>query len=168
MPILGRAEARWRFIFLDSTLPQGQEFIAKFDEEQFEWFQGVLQDTTQDTHICVASHIPICSVSVFFDGENEKTGNWVVPGNWMHLDARRIKDLFYKHPNVRLCLSGHMHMVDACEYLGVKYACNGSVAGYGWEKPYLEFEPGYALVDLYEDGSSKIEYVTYGWKARTK
>jgi len=47
----------------------------------------------------VVSHIPIISTSVFFDGDNEKSGNWNVPRAWMHIDARKIKDLFADYPN---------------------------------------------------------------------
>jgi 3',5'-cyclic-AMP phosphodiesterase len=79
----------------------------------------------------------------------------------MHADARRIKDLFLKHPNVKLCLSGHIHLRDSLEYNGVTYACNGAVCGNWWQGNYQETKPGYAIVDLWNDGTHKIEYVTY-------
>lgn len=155
--------AGWRFVFLDSTLPAEKGYAGKLDDEQFEWLQGVLNDTPKSTPICVVSHIPIIAACAYFDGENEKTGNWQIPGSWVHIDARRIKDLFYKHSNVRLCLSGHMHLADEITYLGVKYACNGAVCGNWWDGSYHEFGPAYALVDLYSDGSSKVSLTGYGW-----
>lgn len=156
-------KAGWRFIFLDSTLPVVGGYSGKLDDEQFEWLQGVLQETPATMPVCVISHIPIIAACAYFDGDNEKSGDWKIPGSWVHIDARRIKDLFYEHQNVRLCLSGHMHLADEVTYLGVKYACNGAVSGNWWDGKYHEFGPAYALVDLFDDGSSKVSLTGYGW-----
>lgn len=161
--------AGWKFVVLDSTMPEGGGgggYKGRIDDEQFDWLERELRDTPATTHVCVLSHIPIMGVCVFFDGENEKSGDWKVPGSWMHIDARRLKTLFAKHTNVKLCLSGHIHLADTATYLGTTYACNGAVSGAWWGGLYHEFDAGYALVDLFEDGTSKVEFVTYGWKAR--
>lgn len=163
-------KAGWRFIVLDSTHrvdrtdPEEHCYTAKLDEEQFDWLKQELEETPKGTPICVLSHIPIICFCAFFDGENEKSGDWQVPGAWMHIDARRIKDIFSEHKNVRLCLSGHMHMQDKVEFLGVKYLCNGAVSGGWWKGSHYEFPPAYVVVDLYNDGSSKSEYIPYKWK----
>ena len=34
-----------------------------------------------------------------------------------------------------------------------------------WRGDYWETPPGYALIDLYDDGSFRHEYVSTGWKA---
>ncbi len=159
-------QAGWRFVMLDSTSPEGGGYKGRIDDEQFEWLAGVLKETPAATPICLVSHIPIMGVCCYFDGENEKSGDWRVPGAWMHIDARRLKDLFAQHANVKLCLSGHMHLVDTATYLGVTYACNGAVCGAWWGGDYHEFAPGYALVDLFDDGSTEIEFLTYGWVTR--
>jgi 3',5'-cyclic-AMP phosphodiesterase len=156
----------WRFFVLDSTAPGAGGYKGRLDDEQFDWLERTLRDTPATTHICVLSHIPILGVCTFFDGQCEKTGDWVVPGSWMHIDARRIKDLFRKHQNVKLCLSGHIHLADVVTYLGVTYACNGAVSGAWWDGFYHEFDAGYALVDLFDDGTLNVEFVTYGWKPR--
>lgn len=155
--------AGWHFIVLDSTHPAGGTYTARLDDEQFDWLAEDLRKTDSKTPVLVLSHIPILAVCVFFDGENEKSGNWSVPGAWMHTDARRIKELFKKYPNVRLCLSGHEHLVDRVQYLSVTYVCNGAVCGNWWKGSYQEFDAGYALVDLYNDGTFDNNYVTYGW-----
>lgn len=113
----------------------------------------------------VFSHIPLFSAATFYDGDNEKSGHWRVGANLMHIDARRIKDLFHKHPNVKLCLSGHLHLVERVDYLGVSYLCGGAVSGGWWKGNHQECEPGYGIVDLYADGSFDNRYVTYGWQA---
>lgn len=159
--------AGWRFVVLDSTfvLPDGG-YTAKLDEEQFDWLSRTLADTPPATPILVLSHIPILTATAYFDGDNEKSGNWVVPGAWMHIDARRIKSLFHKHANVKLCLSGHIHLLDRVDYLGVTYLCNGAVCGGWWKGPYQECDAGYAVVDLFDDGTFDHRYVTFGWKPR--
>ena len=151
--------AGWHFIVLDSTHQAPSGYIAKLDEPQFEWLKEDLQRTPATTPACVLSHIPIICFCSFFDGESEKDGMWKVPGAWMHIDARRLKDLFYQHANVKLCLSGHIHLQDRVEYLGVKYLCNGAVSGNWWDGNYQEFPPAYVLVDLFDDGSSESQYV---------
>ncbi|MFN3166604.1 MAG: metallophosphoesterase family protein [Phycisphaeraceae bacterium] len=163
----GFDRAGWRFIVLDSTTPLDTGgYKARLDDDQFAWLQQELEQTPADRPVLVLSHIPIITVTSFFDGNNEKTGNWVVPGSWMHIDARRIKDLFHKHKNVKLCLSGHEHLVDQVTYNGVTYCCNGAVSGAWWKGNYHECAPGYGVTDLYEDGSFHNQYVVYGWQPK--
>ena len=157
----GFDRAGWHFIVLDSTHYKPGSYVAKLDEEQFEWLQNDLSQTPATTPICVLSHIPIMCFCAFFDGENEASGDWKIPGAWMHIDARRIKDVFKQHSNIKLCLSGHIHLQDEVEYLGVKYLCNGAVSGNWWEGAYQEFPPAYVVVDLFDDGSSASEYIPY-------
>jgi 3',5'-cyclic AMP phosphodiesterase CpdA len=160
-------QSGWHIVVLDSTEPQkGGGYKARLDDEQFAWLEKDLKDTPDTTPVLVLSHIPIITVTSFFDGKNEKTGNWVIPGSWMHIDARRIKDLFAKHPNVKLCLSGHEHLVDQVTYNHTTYCCNGAVSGAWWKGSYHECAPGYGLVDLYEDGSFYNQYVVHGWKPK--
>lgn len=156
----------WRFIVLDSTRPQAKGYKAGLDEEQFDWFKSVVEQTDSATPILVLSHIPILSATTFFDGENEKSGDWVVPGAWMHLDARTIKDFFLKHPNVRVSLSGHIHLVDEVRYNQVTYYCDGAVSAGWWKGPSQEFGNGYALIDLFDDGSSQRTFAYFPWQPR--
>jgi 3',5'-cyclic-AMP phosphodiesterase len=160
--------AGWHFVILDSTHPRdGDEhgYTARLDDEQFDWFAKDLAARDPKTPVLVLSHIPILCACAFLDGKNEKSGDWQVPGAWMHIDARRIKDLFLKHPNVKLCLSGHVHLWDRCEYNGVTYVCNGAVCGGWWKGSYQETPEGYGVVDLFDDGTFGVEYVRFGWKA---
>jgi 3',5'-cyclic AMP phosphodiesterase CpdA len=156
--------AGWHFVVLDSMqIDYGnqQGYTARLDDAQFAWLARDLAATPATTPVCVLSHIPILSSCVFFDGDLEATGNWIVPGAWMHVDARRIKDLFRRHPQVKVCLSGHIHLVDDVTYLGVRYLCNGAVCGAWWKGRYQEFDPAYALVDFYDDGTVENRIVTY-------
>jgi len=159
-------QAGWHFVALDSTFPHGTDgYTARLDDEQFEWLKADLAATPARTPVLVFSHIPILCGCALMDGNNEKSGDWVIPGSWMHIDARRIKDLFYQHPNVKVALSGHIHLRDRLDYNGVTYLCNGAVSGAWWKGRYGETDPGYGLVDLYSDGTVESRYVNYGWTA---
>lgn len=160
--------AGWRFLVLDSIhLPEyaiGQAYTGKIDEEQFSWLVQQLEATPQSMPVCVASHIPILSACELLDGNNESTGNWLVPGAWVHIDARRLWALFWQHPNVKLCLSGHAHQVEDLRYHSVKYLSDGAICGNYWNESdpsYMGFTPGYGVVNLYMDGSSDSEFVEY-------
>lgn len=153
----------WHIIVLDSvqSRPDGVGYLASLDEAQFEWLKDDLHKTPSKVPVLVASHIPILSASVFFDGDNLKDGNWVVPGGWMHIDATRLVKLFNRHENVKLALSGHIHLLDRVTYNNVTYCCNGAVSGNYWMGKYKETDPGYAITDLFDDGSFSNQYVQY-------
>ena len=155
----------WRIIILDSTYRDDSIYTARLDDEQFDWLKQELQSHAR-TNVCIISHIPILSVTTFLNGENEKSGRWTLPDEWMHLDARKLKNLFLEHPNVRLCISGHMHMVDKVVYNNVTYICDGAVCGAWWKGNHYEFEEGYGLFDLYDDGTFDHEYIAYGWQPK--
>ncbi|MGV3619156.1 MAG: metallophosphoesterase family protein [Fimbriimonas sp.] len=156
----------WHFIVLDSIYDMKGGYSGRLDDAQFEWLQGDLKATPAKTPVLVVSHIPIVGACAYFDGPNEKTGTWVVPAALMHSDARRIKDLFLKHPNVKVCLSGHEHLRDDVLYNGVHYICDGAVCAKWWGGDYQECTYGYGRLDLYDDGTFDHRYVTYGWKTR--
>lgn len=163
-------QAGWRFVVLDSTFPLedgNHGYTARLDDEQFDWLASELGATPAEMPVFVLSHIPIICFCAMFDGENEKSGNWVTPGAWMHTDARRIKDLFWKHRNVKVAASGHIHLADRVDYLGTTYLCNGAVSAGWWGGDYQEFTNGYGVIDLFDDGSSESGYATFGWTART-
>lgn len=160
--------AGWHFIVLDSNTYLEGGYTARLDEAQFEWLSGDLQETPATTPICVMSHIPIIAACVFaIDGVVAKN-NFQIPGSWVHTDVDRITKLFQRHPNVRLALSGHEHMLDQVHYQGVKYLCNGAVSGGWWDGDYEGFLPVYVMIDLYDDGTSESQVVSYGWETRAR
>jgi 3',5'-cyclic-AMP phosphodiesterase len=153
----------WHFIMLDSVQarPDGSPYLAALDEGQMHWLKRDLKNTPSHTPVLIVSHIPILSACVFLDGDNLKSGNWMVPGSWMHTDAAEIVRLFNKHDNVKLAVSGHIHLQDRVEYNRVTYCCNGAVSGNYWMGKYRETKPGYAIIDLFDDGSFSNQYVSY-------
>jgi 3',5'-cyclic-AMP phosphodiesterase len=153
----------WKIIVLDSihSNVDGKGYQGKIDEKQFEWLKKELYLTNYTTHVMVVSHIPILSACVYFDGNNFKNGEWHVPQNWMHGDAEDLIELFVKYPNIKLAISGHIHLTDRIEYNQMTYCCNGAVSGNWWMGSYKQTKPGYAIIDLYEDGSFTNTYEDY-------
>jgi hypothetical protein len=101
-------------------------------------------------------------VSAVFSDKNEANGDWRISRALLHVDSRRLTDLFKGFPNIRCCLSGHIHMQDKIEYKGISYYCNGAVSGNWWGGAFHDFEPAYAVFTFSADGTVTREMVTYG------
>jgi Icc protein len=156
------AKDKWHFIVLDSTQENNGGYIARLDEPQFNWLENELKNISPDKFICIVSHIPIVSFcSVMFSEKNEPNGDWKTSRALLHVDNRRIKSLFKKYKNIKVCLSGHIHLQDEVEYVGIKYFCNGAVSGNWWSGAFQEFEPAYALFDFYDDGTVARQMIEY-------
>lgn len=154
---------KWHFIVLDSTqLNPAGGYIGKLDQEQLAWFQQEIAMIPSNQHICLVSHIPILSIcsGLFFD-KTEANGDLKIQRNLMHTDFLALKKLFTKYSNIRCCISGHIHLQDEVDYLGIKYYCNGAVSGNWWKGSFQEFAPAYALMEFFEDGSSKRTIINY-------
>jgi 3',5'-cyclic AMP phosphodiesterase CpdA len=139
----------WLFCMLDSNHANGS-----LGEEQMAWLKTELEHS-RNLPVLVVSHYPLVAFSTIPD----RSG--------IHQDWEEIIALFNANPNVKLCLSGHTHLLDRVWYNGVKYCCNGSASGYWWEagddgkSSYKQTPPGYALVDLFADGRSRCEYIPF-------
>ncbi len=144
------SRAGWKFIILD-----GNNKNVSLDEEQFAWLSAELNNLPKNSPVLLMSHFPIFGATPILVGGG-------------HSDFKALKSLFYKHKDkVRICLSGHQHLLDATEYNGVKYYCNGAMSGFWWEKgdaesagPYFyqETPPGYAILKLFADGTVTNTY----------
>lgn len=152
----------WKFIVLDSAQENNGGYIARIDEPQFSWLENELKSVSSDKHICIVSHIPVVSFcSAMFSDKNEANGDWKISRALLHVDSRRLTDLFKLYPNIRCCLSGHIHLQDSVEYRGIQYYCNGAVSGNWWGGPFKDFAPAYAVFDFSNDGSVKRNMIAY-------
>jgi len=160
-PYYSFTNSGWKFILLDSVHLDidGTWYIGKLGDEQFAWLENELKTTDPATPVLVMSHIPILTATNLI--EDDIVNKWVMTGGDMHTDTSKIIKLFYKYPNVKLCLSGHIHLREKLVYNNVTYLCNGAVSGVWWEGNRRETAPGYGLIDLYADGSFDEQYVNY-------
>jgi phosphodiesterase/alkaline phosphatase D-like protein len=157
----------WHFIVLDNTQRGGWNgFQHYLDETQFEWLARDLNAAGPATPVVISSHAPILCVTCFFEPPSKQHPDGLVISNdCVHMDVVRLHNLFRRHRNVRLCLSGHYHQVDQVQYLGVHHICGGAVCADYWRRPLThrpEFEGGYGVVDLFKDGTFEYRYVDYG------
>ncbi len=156
--------AGWHFIVLDSTQKKknGLWYTAKLDEAQMDWLKKDLAAVPAHVPILVMSHIPILCANVFMDDMQVKYGKFSIPGSWMHTDVQEIMQLFRSYPNVKVCVSGHIHMADMVQYAGISFYCNGAVSGDWWKSDtYKGTKAGYAVMDLFTDGTHTHQYLTY-------
>lgn len=160
-PYYSMIKGGWKFIILDSVHLDidGTWYIGKLGDEQFAWLEQELKATDPKTPVLVMSHIPILTALLMI--EDNVVNRWEMLGGDMHTDTSKIINLFYKYPNVKLSLSGHLHMRDKVVYNNVTYLCNGAVSGAWWEGNRRQTAPGYGLIDLYADGSFEERYVNY-------
>ncbi|NOT50610.1 MAG: metallophosphoesterase [Chitinophagaceae bacterium] len=156
-------KGNWHFIVLDSTqLNPAGGYIGKLDDEQFNWLTEELKTVPADRFICIVSHIPVLSIcsSLFFN-KTEANGDLLIKRNLMHTDFLALKKIFINYPNIKVCISGHIHLQDELEYLGIKYYCNGAVSGNWWKGEFQEFGPAYAVMELFDDGTVKRTMMKY-------
>ena len=155
-------EKEWKFLVLDSTQQNEGGYIARIDAPQMAWLEAELKATSPDQHVCILSHIPISSfcAAMFFD-DPLPNGDWKLSRVLLHVDARKLQELFSSFKNIRCCLSGHIHLQDKVEYKGIHYYCNGAVSGNWWKGAFKGFAPAYALFRFYRDGTVEREMVTY-------
>lgn len=155
----------WKFIVLDSSQESNGSYIALIDEPQFAWLEKELKETDPSQHVCIVSHIPIVSFcAAMFIDKNEPNGDWKILHVLLHIDARRITDMFKAYKNIRCCLSGHIHLQDAVDYRGIKYYCNNAISGNWWSGAFKDFDPAYAVFEFNKDGSVTREIVPYGFE----
>jgi 3',5'-cyclic-AMP phosphodiesterase len=167
MPYRSFDKAGWHFIVLDSIQPKtdGSWYTCMLDEAQFNWLQNDLVTTPSATPVIIISHAPIVSAAcVITDNKFKASEGYVISPGTMHADSPRIIELFDKHPNIKLCLSGHIHLYEQVVYNGITYICNGAVSGNWWKGIRYRTDNGYALINLYDDMTFDNHYVNYGWK----
>jgi Icc protein len=151
----------WKFIVLDSVHLDIDDtwYIGKLGNEQFTWLENELKNTRAGMPVMVLSHIPILTATLMI--EDNIVNRWEMLGGDMHTDTSKIINLFYQYPNVKICLSGHIHMRDKVEYNHVTYICNGAVSGAWWKGNRRQTLPGYGMLDLFADGSFTENYINY-------
>jgi 3',5'-cyclic AMP phosphodiesterase CpdA len=160
----------WRIIMLDSCIASTDGiWEARLDDAQFDWLKGELQSTQRP--IMIGSHVPIISAAVLLDfGKAAGTEQYpALAHRRSHMDVRKLGQLFVRHPQVKLCISGHLHQIDRLDYRGVTYLTNPAVCGGWWTHNHMDIVPpgfgaGYTMIDLHADGTFNFDYIDYGWR----
>jgi Icc protein len=145
----------WKFLLLDTFHADG----CLIDRDQWQWLERELAAGSEP--IVLVSHAPILTVTGFLESKVQRPGGrYVLPSGWMVSEVDKLKELFLRHPRIKLALSGHMHQVDRVDYQGIAYICGGAVSGNWWDAgKYIGFGPAYVMVDLFADGAFHHEVV---------
>ena len=153
-----------RFYVLDSIETRdGDKYKGKIHGEQLDWLKADLASKPASQPAIVVTHIPIFTVTVFTQG-TYKDGTYVLPNNLICEDTMMLSALLEQY-NVKLALSGHIHLRDEIDMRGVKYINGGAVCGSWWNGPHHGIQEGFGIVDVGADGGVKYEYFDYGWEA---
>ncbi|MGQ9505812.1 MAG: metallophosphoesterase family protein [Thermogutta sp.] len=153
----------WRFFVLDSVQPsESQLYRGGLDDPQMEWFQQELARKPKEMPAAVVTHIPFLTVTVMPDLANDN--RFQIGISTICTGSQRMAQIFAEN-NIKLALSGHIHMVDEVNYRGVKFACSGAVSGRWWKGPHKGFPEGYAIIDIAGDGNITYRYTSFGWEA---
>jgi len=150
----------WHFVLLDNIQRQGQGYCGATDDDQMDWLKRDLEKHG-DKPTMVLSHIPIISAcaSLFLEPSAGVTF-WQIPHVFVQTDAQALVDLLAKH-NVRLAVSGHLHMCEKIDYRGITFICNGAICANWWQGPFKSFDAGFGVFDLSEDGTFSYQYQTF-------
>jgi 3',5'-cyclic-AMP phosphodiesterase len=154
----------WRFIVLDSThpIPTGW-YTAKIDDPQRDWLERELASTPKTMPIAIVSHIPLISGAVLQWATTEGD-TFAFSQSLMHGDSHAIQAILRKHANVKLCLSGHLHLLDQVVYDGITYMGCGAVSGDWWKNhTFHQTRCGFATLNLFPDGRFERTYHAYDW-----
>jgi predicted MPP superfamily phosphohydrolase len=159
----------WHIVLLDSVFPHEQSYIGRIDDAQWDWLERDLAAVAPATPVIIFSHMPILSATPLAVAGPSAPGASViqVPGSRIHVDGDRFQTLFAGRRNIKACASGHMHLIEQIDYQGVRYLCNGAVSAGWWKGRNRDTDFGYAVVDLFDDGTAERRYVRYGWTAAT-
>lgn len=154
----------WHFVVLDSiqTKPDGTWYRALMDEEQLAWLRADLAKTPTTRPVLLLSHVPILSITgLTFVDPTASYPNVQIMGGLVHADSGSLVEMLHGFPNVKAALSGHTHLLDRVDYNGMSHFCNGAISGNWWKTDtHKQTKAGYALFDLYDDGTLERTYVT--------
>lgn len=156
----------WHFICLDNVAQRGLSYYGAIDPAQLEWLKADLQATGTVRPVCIVSHIPLLSACVFLDpGTRLANGAYGVSDSDMHHDIAGLLALLKPQDgpayNVKLAISGHIHLLDRVEYAGITFICGGALSGNWWRPDWQGYHRGYSIVDFWPDGSFRHEHVDF-------
>jgi 3',5'-cyclic-AMP phosphodiesterase len=150
----------WHFVVLDNIARKGMGYCGALADEQLEWLEKDLAATGNRPTVLL-THIPIMSVCAtqFLDPSANVTF-WQIPHVFVQTDCQPLVNVIDRN-NVRLAISGHIHMCERIEYRKTTYICNGSVCGNWWRGAFKNFPPGFGVFDLRDEGTFDYHYLAY-------
>ncbi len=162
-PYYHQKKENWHFIVLDSIHPHPKGFEAKLDEEQFNWLKQTLASIPKSEFVILISHVPLFSAAYKYPFEDKKNELFTDLSNriMLHTDSWKIKEVLKNYSNVKLCLSGHLHLQEELKYLNTTYINCGAISGNWWKGVFQEFAPAFFMFNLYKNGNFNYKVINY-------
>lgn len=155
----------WRFIVLDTILKRDNAFACQVTDADISWLETTLAKTPGTTPVCVVTHAPILSVAAgLYLHRPTNPDGLMTPFFLQCIEAVQLSDIIAASGKVRLCLSGHTHMVERIEYKGTTYLGHGAIAGDKWKKRTQGFGSTYGVLELFPDGRFTSKLMESPWK----
>ena len=153
----------WRFIALDTVQVGRTGYYGGVDEPQVDWLKSEFAAHKEPT--VVFGHIPILSVTALsMDHPHRTSQSPRVSHTQIVSNGVQLIELFRENPQVKLCLSGHMHMIDQVRFHNTDYVCSGAVSGAWWKGEHQHFAPNFTVVDILDNGSTMCRNVAWNEK----
>lgn len=152
----------WHFLLLDTIgLTADRKYIGEIGREQLNWIAKDLESAGTERKVVLVSHIPLVSAlpDYLFEDPGDRSG-------WQVTDMHELAPIVEKY-NLKLALSGHLHMIEEWKYKGADYYCGGAVSGHWWRGAHRGFEPGFTVVRV-RGGGFDLEYKGFGFTAGTE
>ncbi len=146
----------WQFFVLDCIQLNDSTMLEYYiDSKQLEWLSETLDTIDEETPIVLFSHVPFFSASAMYrDGSLARNSSVKVMKN--------TKDILkcFKHHNLRLTLSGHLHQYESITIDNKQFVVGGAICGFWWRGAFGTTAEGFTKVDIV-NGEAKITYVPY-------
>jgi 3',5'-cyclic AMP phosphodiesterase CpdA len=162
----------WHFIMLDTIYPIKTDshfaWVGQLDDKQLDWLKKDIAATPAETNIVIGSHIPILQVCSMWGKKPEKDMSYRMPAGSVLANCSELISLFTKHPNVKLCLSGHIHRLDRVQLHHATYICDGSMCAGKWRGQNALNPAGFSITTLNPDGTFDYNYHSIDWHETKK
>lgn len=154
----------WRFLMLDSVQKDDKlGYLASIDDRQLQWLGQEIGKSPLPT--VIVSHVPILSASNLASSEAVRTRTTTkVAHQRVVSNSQEVLELIRRNPQVRLALSGHLHMVDSVRFRHTKFLCGGALSGNWWQGEHEHFGSIGWSVSLFADGKSRALPLEFGKK----
>ncbi len=152
----------WHFILLDSIgqAVDSPDYIGHIDEAQLDWLRQDLEATGTTTPIVIVTHIPFYSaMHQMLSGPTKP-----VPPSGLVTNVFEFRKLLQQH-NVKLVLSGHGHVRERIELVGITHIQSGAVCGMWWKGPVFGDAEAFGVVTCHGDAFD-YRYQEYDWNAK--
>lgn len=95
-------------------------------------------------------------------------GEWTLPGNQILSNGYELLQVMRQGSGTRVFLSGHTHMPQAIQFLGVQIITGAAICGAWWRGDVAGTKPGYSILRLGPKGEFEFSFVDLDYSQVTQ